>query len=281
VAHEGTGGALTVPGHGDHGGAAPLAADASWALHDALIVAALLIAVGGYLRALRAARRRGAWPASRTTSWMLGVACAGAATLGPIAIAAHASLTAHMLAHLLLGMLAPLLLVLGAPVTLLLRALQVTAARRLSRVLRSAPLRALTHPATAAVLNAGGLWALYATDLYGLMHASALVHAIVHGHLLLAGYLLTAAIVGVDPDPHRAPIGVRVAVLLAFMAVHSMLAKRVYGQPPAGVEAGDAHVASQLMYYGGDVVDVTLLVLLGLAWLRATRPREAPAAAAA
>lgn len=275
------GGALTVPSHGGHGAGAPLAADASWALHDALSVAALLIAVGGYLRALRAARRRGPWPALRTTSWMLGVASAGAATLGPIALAAHESLTGHMLAHLLLGMLAPLLLVLGAPVTLLLRALPVAAARRLSRVLRSAPLRVLTHPVTAGILNAGGLWALYATDLYGLMHASALAHAIVHLHLLLAGYLLTAALVGVDPDPHRASIGVRAAVLLAFMAVHSVLAKRVYGQPPAGVEAADAHVASQLMYYGGDVVDVTLLVLLGLAWLRATRPRRAAVPAAA
>ncbi|WP_021010394.1 cytochrome c oxidase assembly protein [Agrococcus pavilionensis] len=270
-----------MPGHGGHSGAVPLAADASWALLDALIVAALLVAVGGYLRALRSARRRGPWPALRTTSWMLGALCAGAATLGPIAIAAPSSLTGHMLAHLLLGMLAPLLLVLGAPVTLLLRALPVTAARRLTRVLRSAPLRVLTHPVSAAVLNAGGLGALYATDLYGLVHASALVHGIVHVHLLLAGYLLTAALVGVDPDPHRASIGVRAAVLLAFMAVHSIIAKRVYGAPPAGVEAADAHVASQLMYYGGDVVDVTLLVLLGLAWLRATRPRRAAVPAAA
>lgn len=205
-----------------------------------------------------------------------GVACAAIA-IGPVARAAHESFTAHMVGHLLLGMLAPLLLVLGAPVTLALRALAVDDARALSRLLRSRVVRWVTHPITAGVLNAGGLWLLYGTGpdqpgLFALMHGSALVHAVVHLHILLAGSIFAASLVGADPDPHRASLPVRATVLVAFIAVHSMLAKRLYAHPPAGVDALDAQIGSQVMYYGGDVVDVTLLVLLGLGWFRATRP---------
>lgn len=88
----------------------------------------------------------------------------------------------HMLVHLLLGMLAPLLMALAAPMTLLLRTLSVSSARVLSRVLSSRPLRLLTHPVIASFLNLGGLWLLYTTDLYSLMHENILLHQLLrHG----------------------------------------------------------------------------------------------------
>lgn len=65
-------------------------------------------------------------------------------------------------------------------------------------------------------------------------------------------------------------------MLVAFVAAHSILAKWLYAHPPPGVEPRDAEVGAQLMYYGGDVVDVTLILLLCLGWYRATRPRETP-----
>ena len=249
----------------------------AWALLEGAALAAVVVAAVLYAVALWSSRRRSPWPAGRTACWAAGLACAALA-LGPVARAAHESFTAHIVGHLLLGVLAPLLLVLGAPVTLALRALPVDDARALTRVLRAPVVRWVTHPFVAAVLNAGGLWLLYGTaadgaGLFALMHGSAIVHAAVHLHILLAGYLFTASIVGRDPDPHRAPLAVRAAVLVAFIAVHSMLAKWLYGHPPAGVDPLDAQVGSQVMYYGGDVVDVTLLVLLGLGWFTATRPR--------
>lgn len=245
-----------------------------WVVVDVLVVAVLAAAVLGYAAALQAARDRGRWPVRRTVVWYAGVACAGTGLIGPVATAAHATFTGHMVAHLLVGMIAPLLLVLGAPITLALRALPVGAARSLTRVLRSPLVRVVTHPVVAAVLNAGGLWVLYTTDLYSLMHTSALVHALVHAHVLLAGYVFTAALIGVDPDPHRASMTVRSVVLIVFIAAHSILAKWLYAHPPAGVEATDAQVGAQVMYYGGDVVDVILIVLLFAGWYAATRPRE-------
>ena len=269
--------------HG-HGIGMPSDADA-WALVEGAGLAALGAAAALYAIALWRSRRRSPWPLARSASWFAGLACAAIA-VGPIARAAHESFTAHMVGHLLLGMLAPLLLVLGAPVTLALRALPVDDARAFARVLRSRAVRWLTHPVVALLLDLGGLWLLYGTaqhagGLFALMHGSALVHAGVHLHILLAGYLLTASLVGRDPDPHRAPLAVRAAVLVVFIAGHSMLAKWLWAHPPVGVDALDAQAGSQVMYYGGDVVDVALLVLLGWRWFTATRPRTAAVPATA
>ncbi|WP_299038005.1 cytochrome c oxidase assembly protein [uncultured Pseudokineococcus sp.] len=246
-----------------------------WAVLEVSVVAGVLVVAGAYAAGLRASRHRSPWPAHRTALFASGLVCVAAALAGPLADAARTSFTAHMAGHLLLGMLGPLLLVLGAPVTLALRAMPVRRARALTRVLRSPPVRVLTHPAVAAVLAGGGLWVLYGTDLYPAMHASPLVHAAVHAHVLLAGYLFTASVVGVDPDPHRASVAVRSGVLVVYVAAHSVLAKRLYAHPPAGVDARDAEVGAQLMSYGGDVVDVALVVLVAAGWYAATRPREA------
>lgn len=142
--------------------------------------------------------------------------------LRPVASAAHSSFTAHMLGHLLLGMIAPLMLVHSAPVTLALRALPVQAARVLSRVLRSPGARVLTHPVVAGTLNAGGLWLIYATDLFQVMHVSPVAYALVHLHALVVGYVFTASLIGVDPDPHRASMALRSTVLVPFIGTVSV-----------------------------------------------------------
>ncbi|MFN3867144.1 MAG: cytochrome c oxidase assembly protein [Demequina sp.] len=257
-----------------HGGGAPaehMALD--WAAFEVLIIVALAIAALGYALAMAAVRGRTPWPLPRAVAWYAGLICAGVALTGPLAEAAHTSFTAHMAGHLLLGMLSPLLLVLSGPVTLALQALPVARARSLSRLLRTPFVRVVTYPVTAAVLNAGGLWVLYTTDLFELMHTSVLLYALVHAHIFLAGYVFTASIVGVDPDPHRASIRVRAVVLVVFIAAHSILAKWLYANPPGGVEHADGQLGAQLMYYGGDAVDVTLIVLLFVGWYAATRPR--------
>lgn len=247
----------------------------AWVTFESVVVLALLGAAIGYALALWASRGRRTWPVSRTVMWYLGLGCVGAALVGPLATAAHTSFTAHMVGHLLLGMVGPLLLVLAAPVTVALRALPVPAARSLTRFLRTPVMRVLTHPVVAASLNIGGLWVLYTTDLYLRMHSSTLIYALVHTHIFLAGYLFTVSIVGVDPAPHRASMRMRSAVLIVFVAVHSILAKRLYAHPPAGTTTADGEVGAQVMYYGGDVVDVIMIVLLFAGHYAATRPRAA------
>jgi putative membrane protein len=215
------------------------------------------LAAGAYLLA---AGRTSPW---RLTLWLLGLGTADVAVLLP-----QHDFPAHMVGHVLLGMLAPLLMVSGAPVTAALRTLPVTAARRLSRVLRSAPVAVLTHPVTAAVLSVGGLWLLYRTELH--LTAPPLL---VQVHTLLAGYLMTAALVGRDPVAHRTPLGLRAGVLVIAVAAHNVLAKSLVAAPPVGVPAEQALTGAQVMYYLGAPVEIALFVLLGLEWARRDRRR--------
>lgn len=208
------------------------------------------------------------WPWYRSASWTVGVIAAAAGFVGPLAAAAHQDFVAHMWSHLLVGMLGPLLLVLGAPVTLALRSMHVGSARRLSHVLSSWPARFLTAPVVASILNVGGMWVLYSTPLYDAMRASFLVHLIVMTHFLLAGYLFTAAIIPIDPAPHRAGFPLRTAVVVLALAAHGILAKTLYAHPPVGVDGLDAQAGTMLMYYAGDVVDVAIITILCAQWYR-------------
>lgn len=233
----------------------------------------LAVALAAYLVGAHRARGQWRWRRWRTAAWTLGLASVGVGWAGPLAAAARHDFTAHMLTHLLVGMVGPLLLVLAAPVTLALRVLPVPTARALAAVLRSPPIRVITHPLVATTLNAGGLWLLYTTDLFARMHHSAAVHVAVHVHVLLAGMVFTVAIIGPDPNPHRAGLRTRATVLVLFIAAHSVLAKWLFAHPPTGVDPDAARVGAQIMYYGGDAVDLAMLVLLFAGWYPGSRLR--------
>jgi putative membrane protein len=223
----------------------------------------LLTMAVAYAMGLLGCRRRGrSWPAGRAACWYAGTAAAASGMLGPTTD----GFVPHMAGHLLLGMVAPLLLALAAPGTLALRALPARHARRLSRMLATPAVRALTHPVTAAALAGGGSWLVYTTALYPAMMHRAAVHLAVQIHLLLAGFLLATAVAGVDPLPHRPPRAVRAAALLAFLAAHAILAKYLYGHPPPGVPAPDGRAGAILMYYGGDLVDLALVTVFCWQW---------------
>lgn len=218
-------------------------------------------------------RRYKRWPLHRTICWTLGISLALIAVVGPLANRATTDFTAHMLSHLLLGMLAPLLMVLAAPMTLILRTVSIPFARFLSNILRSWPARLLTHPIIATFLNIGGLWLLYTSNIYGLMHESSLIHIIVHFHLFLAGYLFTISITPFDAMFHRKSFLYRAIVLIFALAGHGILAKYIYAHPPEGVPLNQAELGSMLMFYGGDIVDAIIIFLLCLQWYKAVKPR--------
>ncbi|KRF59862.1 hypothetical protein ASG97_00295 [Bacillus sp. Soil745] len=218
-------------------------------------------------------RRYKKWPLYRTFFWILGTLCAASAIIGPIANRAHMDFTAHMVGHLLLGMIAPILLVLSAPITLALRSLDVQSARRLSKVLKSWPLRFLSNPITASALNIGGLWILYTTGLYGLMHQNALLHALVHFHVFIAGYLFTASMIYMDPAPHRFSFMFRAIVFTISLAGHDILSKYIFVHPPSGVTKVQAENGGMVMYYAGDAIDVALICILCYQWFKATRSK--------
>jgi putative membrane protein len=214
------------------------------------------------------------WPRYRTVCWTLGVLVAILSVAGPLAKFAHVNFTAHMVGHLLLGMLAPLLMALAAPITLILRTLRIPTARKVSKILKSSPSRFLTNPIVSSILNIGGLWMLYTTSLYSLMHENILLHLIVHFHVFIAGYLFTVSVIYIDPRPHRLSFWYRSIVLIVALAGHGILSKYIYAHPPIGVSIEQAESGAMLMYYGGDAIDIVLIFILCLHWFRATRPRE-------
>lgn len=218
-------------------------------------------------------QRHKRWPIYRYICWMSGVLSAAAALIGPVAEAAHENFTAHMAGHLFLGMLAPLLLAHAAPMTLLMRTLCVSHARKLTRMLKSFPVSIYCHPIAASILNIGGLWLLYTTELYSMMHHYALLHMIVHLHVFAAGYLYTISIIYIDPMPHRYSYFYRAIVLILSLAAHGILSKFIYAYPPAGVPIEQAQMGAMIMYYGGDMIELGLLFLFCLQWYKAARPR--------
>lgn len=218
-------------------------------------------------------KRHRKWPLYRTAFWVFGVICAAASVIGPIATRGHMDFTVHMISHLLLGMLAPLLIVLAAPMTLLLRTLKVTQARHLSRLLKTWPVRILSNPIIASILNIGGLWILYTTELYSAMHQNISLFVLIHIHIFFAGYLFTASMIYIDPTPHRFSFQFRTFIFIIALAGHGILTKFIYAQPPSGVSKTQAESGAMLMYYAGDAIDLVLICLMCFQWYRATRPR--------
>ncbi|MDN3359240.1 cytochrome c oxidase assembly protein [Actinomadura sp. DC4] len=225
-----------------------------------------------YLAAVVRLRRRGdAWPGWRPASFVLG--CAAAVVPAP-----GGTFTAHMVQHVALGMIAPLLLVTARPVTLLLRALPAGGARR-TFVTMTRCAAVLVFPPVAAVLDVGGLWVLYRTDLFAAAHHSWLMSL----HVFTAGVLFSSAVCGLDPLRHRASFTLRATTLIAAGAAHAVLAKSLWATPPPGTafSPADLHTGAEVMYYGGDLAEIGLAVVIATGWYAASGRRLRRSAAPA
>ncbi|RCG22377.1 cytochrome c oxidase assembly protein [Streptomyces reniochalinae] len=232
---------------------------------------AALVPALGYLLLVRRAHRRGPrreWSAWRSASFLAGCGLVAAAVLPPLAPWAHGDFRGHMAQHLLIGMYAPVALVLGAPVTLLLRTLPGARARTLTSLLRSRPVRVLTHPVTALLLNTGSLAVLYCTPLYGAATAQPWGHWLLHLHFLAAGCLFAWVVAGPDPAPARPEVPARLVLLGAAIAGHAVLSQLMYGgfliDIPAPV--GQVRGGAELMYYGGDIAELLLAGAVVATW---------------
>ncbi|WP_410590084.1 cytochrome c oxidase assembly protein [Amycolatopsis sp. lyj-23] len=232
------------------------------ALHH---VPALLAIMAYETGAWRLRQRGDRWPPGRDVVFGAGVAVA--------LVPGTSSFTGHVLHHVLLGMLAPVLLVLARPMTLLLRAVPTTTRRRLKQVLGSWPAGVLVFPPVAAVLEVGSLWLLHRTHLYAAIGDEPWLHL----HVFLTGLLFTTAICRLDPLRHRAGLGVRAGALIGAAAAHAVLAKTLYVSAPPGVvlAVADRQAGAELMYYGGDVVELGLALVVALQWYAARGRAEA------
>ncbi|MFB8777943.1 cytochrome c oxidase assembly protein [Streptomyces broussonetiae] len=243
----------------------------SGSLAEPYAAALAILAAGVYLLAAHRLRRRGdAWPWPRDVAFTTGCITLTCAVSGPLP---GGPFTAHMTQHLIVGMAAPLLLVLARPLTLALRSTPPGRVRRGLLAMRNArPLHLLLFPPVAAVLDIGGLWLPYRTGLFAAAQHQPLPHAVTHAHVLAAGLLLTFTVCQLDPVRHRWSLAVRGPSLLAVGAGHAVLAKSLYAAPPPGTAftTSDLHTGAQLMYYGGDLVEISLAAVLAVQWYTTT-----------
>jgi putative membrane protein len=246
-----------LPLHAGHPQAEPSIADWPPALLAATAVALYLLA------AFRLHRRGDAWPWLRPVSFTVGGLGLVAAALVQLP---GGEFTSHMGQHLIVGMVAPLLLVLARPLTLALRVLTGGPRRILLSLSQSASW--LVYPPVAAVLDVGGLWLLYRTGLFAATHDHPWLHAAVHLHVLIAGLLFTFSVCQLDPVRHRHGIVLRAGCLVLAGAAHAVLAKSLYGAAPPNTAFPTTDLArgAELMYYGGDLVEIVLAGVLAAQW---------------
>ncbi|GAB3237711.1 cytochrome c oxidase assembly protein [Glycomyces halotolerans] len=216
-------------------------------------------------------RRRGdTWPWHRDAAFTTGAWAIAYVFVDPLP---GGPFTAHMGQHLIIGMAAPLLLVLARPLTLAFRALGPGPARRTLLALAGSRRAAwFAFPPAAALLDIGGLWLLYRTPLFAAVQHQPAAHILLQLHVLAAGILFTFAVCQLDPVRHRWNLAWRGTTLIAAGAAHAILAKTLYTTPPPDTAATttDLQTGAQLMYYGGDLIELALAAVIALHWYTAT-----------
>jgi putative membrane protein len=257
----------------------------AWRLSPVLDVL-LLAATAGYLRlALR--RADGRWPAVRTGCWVLAVLVLALAVDGPVGGYGEVLFWVHMVQHLLLIMVVPLLLIWATPVRLLAerggpRTRAAVEAAHGSRVARwlSAPLLGLALYTVVVVL----------THLTGFQQVSATDGAVRSVELALyvvSGWLFFVTLIGAERVPWSLPYLLRLVVLVVGMGADTltgvvlMLSSRslapVYGAAHPGWGPSllrDQELAGAIMWFGGDLLMMLLMIVVAVQWGRAGSDRQ-------
>lgn len=257
---------------------------------DVIFGTAALVLAGVYLAGVLRLRRRGdAWPAGRTTAWLLGCATLLVATSSGTGRYMPAMFSMHMIVHMLLSMLVPILLALGGPTTLALRALPVAGRGQppgprewLLAALHSRVSRFLTNPIIAAVIFVVGFYGLYFSSIFDSIVGSHAGHVAMNVHFLLSGYLFYWVVIGVDPTPRPISPLAKLAVVFASLPLHGFFGvllmglQKVLGEWFYGALklpwhtdlAGDQHLGGGITWAAGELPLLVVMVALLVQWHR-------------
>ena len=95
--------------------------------------------------------------------------------------------------------------------------------------------------------------------------------------MFLAGGLLSWYLAGRDPMPSRPSIRTSLIVLFFAAGSHDLLAKLMYAHllPHGGGTAAQIHTGAQIMFYGGDAIELALAVAMLVPWYARTGRQSA------
>ncbi len=221
-------------------------------------------------------------PRSRSVAWALGVLVVVFALDSGIERYDTTLFWVHMLQHMLLTLVAPLLLLSAGPITMLLRAASPGTRRRwILPLLHARVVRFLSFPVVSWLLFAGVMWASHFSPLFDAALENEWVHRIEHGLFLSAALLFWWPVVGPDPSPWRMrpaakvlyvglqmPQNTFLALAISMSSVplyqHYVTTGRTWGPTPLE----DQQIAGGIMWLGGDLVFLTVVILAVVAWMR-------------
>lgn len=256
---------------------------------DWLWLTVAILAMGLYLAGVVRLHRRGdAWPALRTTAWLLGWLLFVWTTNGAPAVYGRLLFSAHMLMHMSLAMAVPVILCLAAPLTLAARALPARRDKTLGPreiMLATAHSRWMNfwaNPIIASINFAGSLYVFYFTPLFELALRTHTGMILMVVHFMLAGYVFGWSLVGADPGPKRWPPSLRLLLLFVTMSFHaffgvallsttSLLAGGYFGPLtlPWPVDRHADQVAGGALTWGfGEGPMLLLAIAVALVWMR-------------
>ncbi|HYO42991.1 MAG TPA: cytochrome c oxidase assembly protein [Candidatus Limnocylindrales bacterium] len=219
---------------------------------------------------------------SRSVAWTLGVLAVLVALDSGIERYDTTLFWVHMVQHMLLTLVAPLLLLSAGPITLVLRAASPETRRRwILPLLHSRVLRLLSFPVVSWVLFAAVMWGSHFSPLFDASLENEWIHRLEHGLFLGSALLFWWPVVGPDPSPWRMRPAAKVLYVGLQMPQNTFLALAIYmssvplyqhylttGRTWGPTPLEDQQLAGAIMWLGGDLVFLTVVILLVWAWMR-------------
>jgi cytochrome c oxidase assembly factor CtaG len=245
------------------------------------VIAAVLLWRSGVNRVNRA-HPGNPVPRRRTVAWLAGLAAILVALDSGVERYDTTLFSVHMVQHLLLTMIAVPLLLYAGPITLLLRASGPATRRRwILPLLHARVVRGISHPVVAWLVFAGVMWASHFSPLFNAALEDELLHRLEHALFLGSAALFWWPVVGPDPSPWRMRYPARILYVGLQMPQNTFLALAIYSATAPlyahyqTVERDwgpspllDQQIAGGIMWLGGDLMFLGIVVLLVAAWFR-------------
>jgi cytochrome c oxidase assembly factor CtaG len=251
---------------------------------DPVVLALVVGAIIGYLGGVSRARRGGGhWPARYTAAFLgFGLGSLVLVTMGWPGRYAGALFSVYATQLTVLLMVVPFLLALGRPLRLARQALPERAAARLDAVLANRAARIVTVPVVSPILLAVVPFLIYFTPLYQASLTNPVTLELVHLALLCLGLCVLIPLWESDAVGARFPYAV--ALLFAFIELLAdavpgivvrldthVIAAGYYtalGRPWGPSLLYDQQLGGDLLWCIGEAIDVPVLALLVIAWIR-------------
>jgi cytochrome c oxidase assembly factor CtaG len=224
------------------------------------------------------------WPVGRTVAFLAGLAVCALATNGSIAVYDQVLFTAHMLGHLALLMVAPALLLYGRPVTLALAASAAPRRDRIEQVVQGRVVSLLTAPPVALATYTVAIVGTHLTGLMDTVMRTTWAGQVEHLGYVLVGCQFFSLILGDEPIRWRLSSPARWLLLAVAMAVDTftgvvlMQATRaidMLASPALQVSPlSDTRTGGAIMWFGGDAIMASVMVVLVIGWLRRVEPGD-------